>query len=109
MCIVFILLFFLIYILIWRRYVESLNTIIYQTKRMLAIIPKDILASLKSIGKLLDIKTQGAQKISDHKSMRLSSKVKKNNEDHQSNPTTINQNDNLGANNNNPLSPHEIH
>ena len=109
MCMVFILLFFLIYILIWRRYVESLNTIIYQTKRMLAIIPKDILASLKSIGKLLDIKTQAAQKISDHKSMRLSSKVKKNNEDHQSNPTTINQNDNLGANHNNPLSPQEIH
>ena len=109
MCMVFILLFFLIYILIWRRYVESLNTIIYQTKRMLAIIPKDILASLKSIGKLLDIKTQAAQKISDHKSMRLSSKVKKNNEDHQSNPANNNQNDNLVANNNTPLSPQEIH
>ena len=76
---------------------------------MLAIIPKDILASLKSIGKLLDIKTQAAQKISDHKSMRLSSKVKKNNEDHQSNPANNNQNDNLGANNNNPPSPQEIH
>ena len=76
MCIAYISLFTLLYLIIWRRYVESLNTIIYQTKRMLAIIPKGILASLKSIGKLLDIKTQSAQKISsDHKPLRISTKT----------------------------------
>ena len=76
MCIVYISLFTLLYIIVWRRYVESLNTIIYQTKRMLAIIPKGILASLKSIGKLLDIKTQSAQKMSsEHKPLRISTKT----------------------------------
>ena len=76
MCIVYISLFTLLYLIVWRRYVESLNTIIYQTKRMLAIIPKGILASLKSIGKLLDIKTQSAQKMSsEHKPLRISTKT----------------------------------
>ena len=96
MCITYISLFVLIYLFIWRIHVENLNTIIYQTKRMLAIIPKDILASLKSIGKLLDIKTQSAHKISsEHKPIRVSSKNSKKTLSGQ------NQNDNGNNNNNN--------
>ena len=96
MCIIYISLFVLIYLLIWRTYVERLNTIIYQTKRMLAIIPKDILASLKSIGKLLDIKTQSAQKISsEHKPIRVISK------NLGKLVITPNQNNNNNTNNNN--------
>ena len=94
MCITYISLFVLIYLFIWRIHVENLNTIIYQTKRMLAIIPKDILASLKSIGKLLDIKTQSAHKISsEHKPIRVSSKNSKK--------TLSGQNQNDNGNNNN--------
>ena len=93
MCITYISLFILIYLLIWRTYVERLNTIIYQTKRMLAIIPKDILASLKSIGKLLDIKTQSAQKISSDKPIRVITKNSKKL------LTTKNQNNNKENNN----------
>ena len=56
MSIIIIVYFSMLYILIWIRYVDSLNNIIYQTKRMLAIIPKDIFTSLKSVNKLLNIK-----------------------------------------------------
>ena len=108
MCIAYIVLFVFIYLFIWRRYVENLNIIIYQTKRMLAIIPKDILASLRTIGKLLDIKTQAALKTSsDHKPMKVVTKTKKKpNEDTLNNNINNNNinndiNDNINNNNNN--------
>ena len=40
----------------WRKFVDNLNNTIYKTKNMLFIIPKEVLASLKTIPKLLDIK-----------------------------------------------------
>ena len=118
MCIVYISLFTLLYIIVWRRYVESLNTIIYQTKRMLAIIPKGILASLKSIGKLLDIKTQSAQKISsEHKPIKISTKGRRksfidekpvndpnvNSNNNNNEPANINDNNNTSNINNEEL------
>jgi hypothetical protein len=75
---------------------------------MLAIIPKDILASLRTIGKLLDIKTQAALKTSsDHKPMKVVTKTKKKpNEDTLNNNINNNNinndiNDNINNNNNN--------
>ncbi len=43
------------YLFIWRPFEDSLNQTIYKTKNMLQIIPKEVLASLSNIHKLLDI------------------------------------------------------
>jgi hypothetical protein len=67
MSIIIIVYFSMLYILIWIRYVDSLNNIIYQTKRMLAIIPKDIFTSLKSVNKLLNIKADNKRVDIDYK------------------------------------------
>ena len=67
MSIIIIIYFFILYILIWIRYVDSLNNIIYQTKRMLGIIPKDVLTSLNSVNKLLHIKAENKRVDSDYK------------------------------------------
>ena len=40
---------------LWIPFVKNLNSIIYKTKNMLSIIPKEILASLSNIDKLLDM------------------------------------------------------
>lgn len=40
----------------WRYYISSLNKVIYKAKNMLTIIPFEILISLSSIYKLLQIK-----------------------------------------------------
>jgi hypothetical protein len=62
MSIIIIVFFTLLYFLLWTKYVESLNDIIYQTKKMLAIIPKDILSSLNSVNKLLNIKSDNRRR-----------------------------------------------
>ena len=62
MSIIYISFFVIIYLFVWQRYVESLNMVIYKTKKMLAIIPKDILAGLTTIQKLLDIKNTNNNK-----------------------------------------------
>ena len=51
-----IVIIFLVYIGYWRSFLNELKTTIYKTKNMLSIIPKEVLASLSTIPKLLDIK-----------------------------------------------------
>ena len=67
MCIIIIIYFSMLYILIWIRYVDSLNNIIYYTKRMLAIIPQDIFTTLNSVNKLLNIKSENKRVVNDYK------------------------------------------
>ena len=55
MIIAYLVVCFGLYILFWRGYVNSLTKIIYKTKNMLLIIPKEVLSSLTSIHKLLNI------------------------------------------------------
>ena len=55
MIIAYLVICFGLYILFWRGYVNSLTRIIYKTKNMLLIIPKEVLSSLTSIHKLLNI------------------------------------------------------
>ena len=43
------------YLLVWIPFEQQLNMTIYKTKNMLCIIPKEVLASLTNIQKLLDI------------------------------------------------------
>jgi hypothetical protein len=43
------------FILVWIPFVRNLNSIIYKTKNMLSIIPKEVLANLSNIDKLLDM------------------------------------------------------
>ena len=47
---------FLLFLFVWIPFVRKLNSIIYKTKNMLSIIPKEVLASISNIEKLLDIK-----------------------------------------------------
>ena len=53
--ILYISIIFLAFIFIWIPFIRSLNSIIYKTKNMLSIIPKEVLASLSNIEKLLGI------------------------------------------------------
>lgn len=46
---------FFFYLVIWIPFEKRLNQTIYKTKNMLSIIPKEVLASLTNIHKLLDI------------------------------------------------------
>ena len=55
--IIYLSICFLLYVFFWRTYVNSLSKIIYKTKNMLSIIPKEVLASLNSIHKLLKLNT----------------------------------------------------
>ena len=80
MSIIYISFFVIIYLFVWQRYVESLNMVIYKTKKMLAIIPKDVLARLTSIQKLLDIKDTNSQKTSGNQIITNIRKKKANNE-----------------------------
>ena len=77
MSIIYISFFVIIYLFVWQRYVESLNMVIYKTKKMLAIIPKDILAGLTTIQKLLDIKNTNNNKNLNNGNDVIS-KIKKN-------------------------------
>lgn len=45
----------LLYFFVWIPFIRRLNTSIYKTKNMLTIIPRDVLASVWNIQKLLDI------------------------------------------------------
>ena len=55
--IIYLSICFLLYVVFWKTYVNSLSKIIYKTKNMLSIIPKEVLASLNSIHKLLKLNT----------------------------------------------------
>jgi hypothetical protein len=44
-----------LFLFIWLPFVNNLNSIIYKTKKMLSIIPKEVLMSIGNIEKLLDI------------------------------------------------------
>ena len=52
---VYLGLVFAFYLCIWIPFEKRLNQTIYKTKNMLSIIPKEVLASLANIHKLLDI------------------------------------------------------
>ena len=67
MCIIIIFFFTLLYFVLWTSYVDSLNDIIYQTKKMLGIIPKEIFISLNSVNKLLNIKADNRRRNNDYK------------------------------------------
>lgn len=54
-CILFILFNYFFY---WKRFELNLDQTIYKTKNMLSIIPKEVLASLDTIHKLLNIQTK---------------------------------------------------
>ena len=45
----------LLFLFVWIPFVRELNSIIYKTKGMLSIIPKEVLASISNIDKLLDL------------------------------------------------------
>ena len=44
-----------LFLFIWVPFVRNLNSIIYQTKNMLSIIPKKVLANISNIDKLLNL------------------------------------------------------
>ena len=44
-----------LFLFIWMPFVSNLNSIIYKTKKMLSIIPKEVLMSIGNIETLLDI------------------------------------------------------
>ena len=52
----YLIFIFLLFLFVWIPFVRKLNSIIYKTKNMLSIIPKEVLASISNIEKLLDIK-----------------------------------------------------
>jgi hypothetical protein len=62
MCIIIIIFFTFLYVFLWTNYVDSLNNIIHQTKKMLGIIPKDVFVSLNSVNKLLNIKADNRRR-----------------------------------------------
>ena len=61
MLIVYLSVIFVLFLLIWVPFVKNLNSIIYKTKNMLRIIPKEVLASISNIDKLLDIDKSAAK------------------------------------------------
>ena len=46
---------FISFLFIWLPFLNNLNSLIYKTKKMLSIIPKEVLASIENIEKLLDL------------------------------------------------------
>ena len=46
---------FILFLFIWLPFLNNLNSLIYKTKKMLSIIPKEVLASIENIEKLLDL------------------------------------------------------
>ena len=55
MCICFICVISFLFFVLWIPFIKRLSTIIYKTKKMLMIIPKDILMNISCIYSLLDI------------------------------------------------------
>jgi len=53
--IIFIILFSFLFFIYWIPFIYKQDLDIYKTKNMLSIIPKDVLASISNIGKLLNI------------------------------------------------------
>ena len=58
---IYLCVIFVIFLLIWVPFVKNLNSIIYKTKNMLRIIPKEVLASISNIDKLLNIDKSAAK------------------------------------------------
>ena len=65
MCLWIVIFFTFLYVFLWTNYVNSLNNVIYQTKKMLGIIPRDIFISLNSVNKLLNIKADNRRRSTD--------------------------------------------
>ena len=55
MCICFICVISFLFFVLWIPFIKRLSTVIYKTKKMLMIIPKDILMNISCIYSLLDI------------------------------------------------------
>ena len=58
--VILILLLTSLYLLYWKPFELKLDKDIYKTKNMLSIIPKEVIASLKNIGNLLNLGTANA-------------------------------------------------
>jgi hypothetical protein len=54
---VYIVIIVFVFLCVWRKYVSALSKVIYKTKNMLSIIPKEVLSTLSSIHRLLNINT----------------------------------------------------
>ena len=54
---VYVVVVVFVFLCVWRKYVSSLSKVIYKTKNMLSIIPKEVLSTLGSIHRLLKINT----------------------------------------------------
>jgi hypothetical protein len=54
----------IIYIFIWRPIINNLSKLIIKTKKMLKIIPKEILSNINNISKLLDLEINDKNVIS---------------------------------------------
>ena len=55
--VILVLLLTSFYLLYWKPFELKLDKDIYKTKNMLSIIPKEVIASLKNIGNLLNLGT----------------------------------------------------
>lgn len=78
MIVAYLVIVSMLFIFYWIPFVYGLNQVIYKTKNMLSIIPKEVLASLENIKKVLDIG---------------------NNNDNQDNNNNINSNNNNSIDN----------
>ena len=58
------------YVSIWKPFEFSLNDVIFKTKNMLSIIPKEVLANVGNIQKLLGI-NQNAKKAQDKGPLKI--------------------------------------
>jgi hypothetical protein len=52
----------LFYLIVWRPFENKLNQDVYKTKNMLSIIPKEVLASLRNINNILNIRTVNSRR-----------------------------------------------
>lgn len=51
---IYIVLFMVIYVIVWLPLINGLNNEVFKTKRVLLIIPIELLVSMKSLDFLLD-------------------------------------------------------
>lgn len=54
------------YFFVWIPFENNLNLTIYKTKKMLSILPKEVLAKISNIQKLLEIETSNKKKTNSH-------------------------------------------
>merc|ERR1712032_1603604 len=59
---IFLSLFFVCYLFVWKPFEQNLSDNIYKTKNILSIIPKEILAGLNNIHKILGIEPNSLKK-----------------------------------------------